>query len=107
MVQLDPNQSTNPWNPWLGIWIALKRQTELGGVLDEDQRLTRSQALQFYTVNNARLQGEEKIKGSISRGKLADLIMVDRDPLSCEIDTIRDTKVLLTMVNGKIVWQAK
>lgn len=105
MVQLDSLQSTNPWNPWLGMWVALSRQTERGGVMHPRQRLTREQALQFYTINNAYLNHEEKLKGSLEPGKLADLIMIDRDILHCKLEEVRDTKVLLTMVDGKIVWQ--
>jgi predicted amidohydrolase YtcJ len=107
MVQLDSFESTNPWNPWLGMWIAVTRQTERGGVDKPEQRLTREQAIRLYTINNAYLNFEEKKKGSLEPGKFADLILVDRDPLSCPADDIRDTKVLMTMVGGKIVWKQK
>jgi len=105
MVQTDSLESTNPWNPWLGMWIALTRQTERGGVDKPEQRLTREQAIRFYTINNCYLNFEEKKKGSLESGKLADLILIDRDILKCRVDKIRGTKVLLTMVGGKIVWQ--
>ncbi|MFN7140621.1 MAG: amidohydrolase, partial [Limisphaerales bacterium] len=105
MVQLDSVESTNPWNPWLGMWIALTRKSERGDIIGIKQRLTRDQAIRFYTINNAYLHHEEKVKGSIEAGKLADLIMIDRNILSCRIDDIRDTKVLLTMVDGKVVWE--
>lgn len=105
MVILDSMTSTNPWNPWLGLWVALTRQTERGGIHNPRERLTREQALRFYTINNARLNFEEREKGSLESGKYADLIMVDRDISSCPVDEVRTTKVLLTMVNGKIVWQ--
>lgn len=106
MVILDSLTSTNPWNPWLGMWVALTRQTELGGVHNPRERLTREQALRFYTINNARLNFEEREKGSLEPGKYADLIMVDRDVSTCSVDEVRMTKVLLTMVGGKVVWQA-
>lgn len=107
MVQLDSIDSTNPWNPWLAIWIAVTRQTERGGVDKPEQRLTREQAIRLYTINNAYLNFEEKKKGSIEPGKFADLIMIDRDISKCPADDIRDTKVLLTMVGGKIVWDGR
>ncbi len=53
MIRLDPIAATNPWDPWLGIWIAVSRQTEGAGVLNPDQKLTRLEALRFYTINNA------------------------------------------------------
>ncbi|MGI8965842.1 MAG: amidohydrolase, partial [Limisphaerales bacterium] len=105
MVQLDSIESTNPWNPWLGLWIALTRQTEQGGVDKPEERLTREQAIRFYTLNNCYLNFEEKIKGSLESGKYADLILIDRDILKCSADEIRDTKVLMTMLGGKIVWK--
>jgi predicted amidohydrolase YtcJ len=85
------------------MWVALTRRYEGGGTLNPDQRLSREEALRFYTINNARLHFEEQDKGSIEPGKLADLILVDRDPLSCPEDDLRTTRVLWTMVGGKIV----
>jgi predicted amidohydrolase YtcJ len=105
MVILDSFTSTNPWNPWLGMWVALKRQTERGGIHRASECLTREQAIRFYTLNNARLNFEEKQKGSLEPGKYADLIMVDRDILNCHVDEVRETKVWMTMVAGKIVWE--
>lgn len=106
MVILDSMTATNPWNPWLGMWVALTRQTERGGMHNPPERLTREQALRFYTINNARLNFEEREKGSLEPGKYADLIMVDRDVSTCPVDQMRTTKVLLTMLGGKIVWHA-
>jgi predicted amidohydrolase YtcJ len=107
MLRFDSLESTNPWNPWLGIWVCVKRQTERDGVLVPEERLTRRQALEVYTINNAYLHNEEKIKGSLEPGKLADLILIDRDVLTCPIDDIRETKVLLTVVGGKVVYRKK
>ena len=105
MIRLDALEATNPWDPWLGIWVAVTRQTQGGGALNPDQCLTRAEALRFYTIENARLHFEEKDKGSIEPGKLADLILVDRDPLTCPDDALRNTKVLWTMVAGKRVYR--
>jgi len=105
MVQLDSVESTNPWNPWLGMWIALTRQTERGGAHNPRERLTREQAIRLYTINNAWLNFEEKKKGSLEPGKYADIILIDRDILKCPVNEVRTTKVLMTMVGGKIVWE--
>jgi predicted amidohydrolase YtcJ len=104
MIRTDPLAATNPWDPWLGVWIAVTRQTRSAGVLNADQRLTRVEALRFYTINNARLHFEEQEKGSIEPGKLADLILVDRDPLTCPEDDLKSTRVLWTMVGGTMVY---
>jgi predicted amidohydrolase YtcJ len=103
MVQLDSIKSTNPWNPWLGMWVALARKTERGSVDKPEQRLSREEAVRFYTINNCFLNFEEDRKGSLEAGKYADLIMIDRDVLHCPVDDVRGTKVLMTMVGGKVV----
>lgn len=107
MLRYDPFMSTNPWSPWLGIWQAITRQTERGGVHQPNERLTREQALRLYTINNAYLHHEEKVKGSLEINKYADVIMIDRDVLTCDANAIRETKVLLTIVNGQVVHEAK
>ncbi len=107
MVGLDSMTATNPWNPWLGMWIALTRQTERDGVQNPRERLTREQAIRLYTINNAQLNFEEHLKGSLQPGKYADLIMIDRDIMKCAVNDIRETKVLLTMTGGKVVWKAE
>lgn len=104
---LDPLTSTDPYNPWLGIWVAVARQTaQNDGIFIKEQQLTREDALRFYTINGAKLHFEEAKKGSLEVGKFADLIVLDRDIMKCPVDDIRGTKVQLTMVDGKIVWDA-
>jgi predicted amidohydrolase YtcJ len=107
MLRYDSLDSTNPWNPWLGIWETLTRKTERGDVLVPSEKLTREQALRLYTINNAYLEGREKAKGSLEVGKLGDLILVDRDVLTCPVDDVLATRVLLTVVGGKVVFERK
>ena len=77
------------------------------GMLQEYYGLSREQAVRLYTINNCFLHREEKEKGSLEAGKLADLIVIDRDVLTCPGDDIKDTKVLLTVVGGKVVFERK
>lgn len=107
MIRLDPIEATNPWSPWLGLWVAVKRRLEGGGTHRPEECLTREQALRLYTINNAYLHREEKDKGSLEVGKLGDLILIDRDVLTCPADDIRGTNVLLTVVGGKVVYERK
>jgi predicted amidohydrolase YtcJ len=106
MIRMDPIAATNPWDPWLGISVAASRKVEGAGPLNVDQRLTRDEALRFYSINNARLHFEDHEKGSIEPGKLADLILVDRDPLTCPEDDLASTQVLWTMVGGRVVYRS-
>jgi predicted amidohydrolase YtcJ len=107
MLRFDPLDSTNPWSPWLGIWITLTRKLEGDGVLQPGEALTREQAIRLYTINNAYLHHEEKEKGSLEPGKLGDLIVLDRDLMSCPVDEVKDVKVLATVVGGKVVYEKK
>jgi predicted amidohydrolase YtcJ len=105
MIRLDALEATNPWDPWLGIYVAVTRETEGAGVLNPDQRLSRLEALRFYTINNAKLHGEDREKGTIEPGKLADLILVTPDPTTCPDGDLRRVRVLRTIVGGKTVAQ--
>ena len=107
MLRLDPRDSTNPWDPWLGMWVAVTRTTETAGPHEPTEALTREQAVRLYTTHSAYICHEEKVKGSLEVGKLGDLIVIDRDVLTCPAGDIKDTKVLLTVVGGKVVYEAK
>lgn len=104
MQRIGSMRSVNPYNPFLGMWIAIQR-TPRGSQtpLHRDERLTREQAIRLYTINNAFLTFEETEKGSLEAGKLADLIVLDRDLLSCEEAMIPQTQVLKTYVGGQLV----
>ena len=105
MLRYDPLKATNPWSPWLGMWVAVSRTTERKDVHEPDEALTREQAIRLYTINNAYLHHEEKEKGSLEAGKLADLIVTDRDLLSCPVAELRDVKVEYTVLGGQVVYQ--
>jgi len=104
MVILDDRESINPYNPWLAMWSMVTRKTERGAVIVPDEALTREQALRCYTINNAFSTFEESLKGSIEPGKLADMVVLDRDFLDCPADGIRDVRVEMTVVGGKVVY---
>ena len=107
MLRFDPIKSTNPWDPWLGIAVAVHRTTERGTVLFPEESLSREDAIRMYTIHNAYITHEEKAKGSLEVGKLGDLILIDRDVLTCPAKDIAETKVLLTVVGGKVVYEKK
>jgi predicted amidohydrolase YtcJ len=107
MLRFDSLDSTNPWNPWLGLWIAVTRKLEQGAVHQPAEALNREQAIRLYTINNAYLHNEEKEKGSLERGKLGDMIVLDRDLMACPVDEIKDVRVRTTIVGGEVVYERK
>ncbi|MBL8266673.1 amidohydrolase [Steroidobacter sp.] len=93
-------------NPWIGMETLVSRRPPGGGPeLAPGQAVTRQQALDMFTVNSARAAGHADRLGRLERGMLADLIVVDRDPLRAEIGTVHDTRVRLTLINGEVVYQ--
>jgi predicted amidohydrolase YtcJ len=96
-------------NPWLGIQTAVTRQTSEGKPPEgfvPSERLTVAQAVEGYTIGAAYAGHLEKTEGSLETGKVADVIMVDRNIFEIEPHTIDQTKVVLTIVGGKIVYEA-
>ncbi len=96
-----------PYPPLWTLYHFITRDTIAGGVLGPDQRVTREEALRMATTGNAWLTMEEADKGAIEPGKLADLVLLSEDPLTCAPTALRDAEVLLTMVGGKIVHDAR
>ena len=92
--------------PYPPLWVFyhfVTRDTISGGVLGVDQKISRKEALQVQTINNAYLTFEESTKGSIEPGKLADLVVLPEDILTCEPKHLERMAVDITMVDGRIV----
>ncbi len=100
--------SVAPPTPLEGIYAAVTRRTldgkNPGGWIPE-QRITVLDALQAYTINGAFASFDDSIKGSIERGKLADLVIIDRDITAIPRETIADAKVITTIVGGRVVYE--
>jgi len=107
MAKFDSYTSINPYNPFLGMWIVITRKTERGSVTEPNQRISREEALKMYTINNAFDTFEENTKGSIEPGKLADMVVISEDILTCPVDEIKDIKVELTMLGGEVVYSER
>ncbi len=94
-----------PNNPLIGIYAAVTRRVESGQALLPEERITVGQALALYTVNAAYASFEENIKGSISPGKLADMVVLSDDPSRIPPEQIKDIKVEMTIIGGEVVWE--
>ena len=69
--------------------------------------MTTWEALCGITINAARQQGDESLKGSIEVGKQADFVVLSTDPLTIDTEKLRDVRVLQTIAHGKVVWRAE
>ncbi len=92
------------YNPFVGIWAAIARQTAAGTELGASQSLTREEAIRLYTTGAAQAIREEDTRGVIEPGKLADFVILDRDILACPTDEIRAITPQKTIVGGADVF---
>jgi predicted amidohydrolase YtcJ len=92
-------------SPIASFYASVSRKLNNGSVFFPDQRMSREQALQSYTLNAAYAAFEEDIKGSLSPGKLADITVLSKDIMSVSEDEIPATEVLYTMVGGQVVYR--
>jgi predicted amidohydrolase YtcJ len=92
-------------NPLVSIWNVVSRLTFRGKQLDPAQKLTVMDGLRMYTIDSAYAIGQDRVRGSIEVGKLADLIVLDRDVLAVPEAQIKDVQVDLTYVDGVCVYQ--
>jgi predicted amidohydrolase YtcJ len=105
MEGVDPDHAMNSFNPALMLWIAVARQSDRGHVYGATQKLSRLDALRAVTLWPAWLSFDDDKLGSLEPGKLADLVVIDRDYLACPVKELREIKVLRAMVAGKTVFQ--
>lgn len=97
-----------PFNPFWNLYHMASRDTISDGVYGEDQKIaSRPLLLKLVTINYAKLIGEEKTRGSIEPGKLADFAVLSDDFLTAKPEAIRDMKALSTWVGGREVYRAQ
>ncbi|HTY82050.1 MAG TPA: amidohydrolase family protein, partial [Dehalococcoidales bacterium] len=94
-----------PCDPLMGVYSAVMRRARSGQTLLPEERLTPETALKLFTINAAYADFDETIKGSIAPGKLADLVVLSDDPTRVPPENIKDIKVEMTIVGGKVVWE--
>jgi hypothetical protein len=93
-------------DPLKGFYASVTRQDANGqppGGWMPDQMMTREEALASWTVTGAYAAFEEKIKGTLEPGKLADFVVLDRDIMTAPAPEILRTKVLMTVLGGQVV----
>ncbi len=96
-----------PLDQMFVMWTAVHRISRSGAVIGPDQRVTPMEALKAITINAAYQYSEEESKGSLEPGKLADLVILDRNPLEVDPMTIKDIRVVETIKEGKSIYKAR
>jgi predicted amidohydrolase YtcJ len=105
MFGLNRDEALNPFNPFLTMYIASTRRTESGAVIGKEEAVSRQDALRMMTSAAARFSFDEKSRGSIELGKLADFVVLDRDLMTCTDEQLRAIRPDLTVVNGDIAYR--
>ncbi|WP_328708777.1 amidohydrolase [Microbispora hainanensis] len=94
----------NALDPFQNIYAMTTRRDAAGDVVGGAQAVTRTEALRLYTTSGAAHTGEQGVKGRLTAGALADLVVLDADPLTASDDELRAIEVLMTVVDGQIVY---
>lgn len=95
-----------PYDPSFTLWNMCSRiERKTNAVLGEDQRLSPEEALRLLTVNGAALTFDEHEKGPLLPGYLADIAVLENDPVTSTLEQIRDNKCRMTILDGRIVYQ--
>jgi len=93
-----------PYDPLMAIQSMVTRKDYKGRVWGPNQKVTVDEALTITTINGAYASSEEQLKGSITAGKLADFVVLEKDPHDVNPDEIMNIKVNRTVVGGKTVY---
>ncbi len=96
-----------PLDQMFVMWTAVNRRSRNGVIIGPEQRVTPLEALKAITINAAYQYGEQTSKGTLEDGKLADLVILDRNPLKVDPLAIKDIKVVETIKEGKTIYKAK
>jgi predicted amidohydrolase YtcJ len=92
-------------DPFANFYASVTRKGKDGNAFYPAQRMTREEALYSYTLANAIAAFEDKDKGSLQLGKLADIVIFDQDLMTVPEEKIAETKVVMTIVGGKVVYE--
>jgi len=97
----------NTYNPFVNMYVMVTRKDKNGVVYGANQAITREEALRLYTNGSAAYSFKENVKGSIEPGKLADLVVISHNILTCPEESMKDIQAVMTIVDGKIVYERK
>ena len=94
-----------PYPPLMAIHGLVNRRTKAGKPIGQSQKVSVMEALKLYTIHSAYQQLDEDKLGSIEEGKLADMVVLGEDILTVKTETIKDIPVMMTIIDGDVVYQ--
>ena len=97
--------TVTPIDPLFTIWTAVNRTSRTGQVIGEAEKATPYQALKAITINAAYEYFDENLKGSLKKGKMADFVILDKNPLTIKSTELKDIKVVETIKEGKTIFK--
>ncbi len=95
-----------PYEPMMALQSSVTRKDMKGQVWGGSQKITAEQAIKVGTINGAYASYEEKLKGSLERGKLADLVVLDKDPTKVDPMSLVEIPIERTMTGGRWVYES-
>lgn len=104
-VSFASDHPCGTYSPAEIMWSAVARQDYTGAPIDPEEAVTPAEALRAYTINPAHASGRASEEGSIEVGKRANVLILDRDPLTCSVEELRLTTVERTYIDGQLVHQ--
>ena len=103
-VAFSSDSPVIPLDPMTGIYSAVNRLTKAGNKVHTEESISVRDSLKAYTLGGAYASFEEKEKGSIEVGKLADVILLDRNPINVDPLDLKNIEVSMTIIGGNVVW---
>ncbi len=107
IVQNGTDPPVEEIDPIASFDCSVTRRLPDGSIFNADEAMTRVQALESYTINNAHAAFEEDVKGTLTPGKYADITVLSKDILTIPDDEIRDTEVVYTIIGGEVKYEAR
>jgi predicted amidohydrolase YtcJ len=96
-----------PPDPLIGIYTAVTRKAETGREVLAGEAITVLEALRLYTINAAYSCAQENQLGTITAGKYSDLVMLNNDPMGVQVQELKDLKVEMTVLDGKVIYRSQ
>jgi predicted amidohydrolase YtcJ len=101
-TSVHTDASVTRLDPLFEVWVAATRKTMSGAVLGPAERISVADGLRMVTVEAAYLMHQDDVKGTLTPGKLADIVALSENPLEVPLDHVKDIRVLATVMDGKV-----